>query len=183
MIFTYKGQRVIASTRKEASALLGITEQELQLHGQQVRYEMRKEEPESHLPVGQGYDEQLSKWKDSRKNGDSHTSTKELVEQLKENQCAICGFDGVGRAKTFHHVEPSQKQFEIRVGRLRIEGLQAEVAKTILLCLNCHSVLHSILEDVTQDDASSVKRVKKFLKECEKLEKDKVYQMWASQKY
>jgi len=85
--------------------------------------------------------------------------------ELKDNPCSICGYEGVSRARVFHHVEPSEKSFEIRVGRLKQDYLAEEVAKCLLLCRNCHATLHEYMEGEYENAPALVK---KFIKEQEK---------------
>jgi transposase len=54
--------------------------------------------------------------------------------------CAICGYDRHPGALQFHHLDPKTKAFTIRNGDTRsLERMQAEVAKCVLLCANCHA--------------------------------------------
>lgn len=58
--------------------------------------------------------------------------------------CAECGErDPV--CLTFHHLDPSTKMSEVRelIDRNASgERIDAEIAKTIVLCRNCHFILH-----------------------------------------
>lgn len=55
--------------------------------------------------------------------------------------CALCGYDRSVAALQFHHVDPSQKGFNIsRQGRTTsLANARTEAAKCILLCANCHA--------------------------------------------
>lgn len=63
-----------------------------------------------------------------------------LVEEAG-GACCICGYNRNMRALHFHHVEPSQKRYEMnaRGVSLALETLRAEARKCVLLCSNCHA--------------------------------------------
>lgn len=56
-------------------------------------------------------------------------------------KCRLCGYDACMAALEFHHLDPSAKSFPLsRRGITRsFAELQAEAAKCILLCANCHA--------------------------------------------
>jgi transposase len=55
--------------------------------------------------------------------------------------CMLCGYDDFPGALQFHHLDPTKKEFSIsREGVTRsFAELQAEAAKCVLLCANCHA--------------------------------------------
>ena len=55
--------------------------------------------------------------------------------------CLLCGYNASVAALHFHHVDPSQKGFNIsRQGRtISLARARAEAAKCVLLCANCHA--------------------------------------------
>ena len=64
--------------------------------------------------------------------------------------CEHCGEDHPAVLQ-FHHTDPSQKDFEIsRVisSGPSIERIEAEIAKCIVLCANCHFKLHYNLRQI-----------------------------------
>lgn len=65
-----------------------------------------------------------------------------LTEQ-KGGACVLCGYNKCTAALEFHHVDPTQKEFQIskRWGSSR-ETLQKEIDKCVLLCSNCHKETH-----------------------------------------
>jgi hypothetical protein len=70
---------------------------------------------------------------------------REWFREYKQSQvCAHCGFADY-RAITFHHTDPAGKEFEVSsmvsIGS-SIARIQAELAKCIPLCANCHMILH-----------------------------------------
>jgi Helix-turn-helix domain len=55
--------------------------------------------------------------------------------------CVICGYDRFAGALEFHHLEPSEKLFELsqRGVTRSLEAARAEASKCVLLCSNCHA--------------------------------------------
>ncbi|TML27070.1 MAG: hypothetical protein E6G30_07550 [Actinobacteria bacterium] len=55
--------------------------------------------------------------------------------------CVVCGYDGHPAAFDFHHLDPSQKSFELSLrGVTRsARALRAEARKCVLLCARCHA--------------------------------------------
>ena len=63
--------------------------------------------------------------------------------EYKGGKCVHCGYSKCPQALVFHHVDPSQKEFEISSGTAQsFEKCKPELDKCILLCQNCHSELH-----------------------------------------
>ena len=64
-------------------------------------------------------------------------------------KCEICGYDRSFRALEFHHIDPKTKAFGIahwfprHVYSAKNEAiLEAEIAKCIRVCSNCHREIH-----------------------------------------
>jgi hypothetical protein len=60
-------------------------------------------------------------------------------------RCSRCGYDRSHAALTWHHLEPSSKSFRLDLRSLSNRGkrsIDAEIAKCILLCANCHAEEH-----------------------------------------
>lgn len=55
--------------------------------------------------------------------------------------CRLCGYAGSMGALEFHHLDPSEKRFELNAKgvALSIETLRVEARKCVLLCSNCHA--------------------------------------------
>jgi hypothetical protein len=69
---------------------------------------------------------------------------KEDLVELKGGKCVKCGYSRCYQCLTFHHLDPSQKEFGIAVSPTRSLGiLKREIEKCILLCHNCHGELHA----------------------------------------
>ena len=74
----------------------------------------------------------------------------ELLAYIKQSQgCAICGYNKCSRALDFHHVNPKDKKFNCSINnfqRKSAEVFAIEIQKCILLCRNCHSEIHEIVD-------------------------------------
>ena len=59
--------------------------------------------------------------------------------------CLICGYDRHPAALEFHHINPTDKSFEVsRYGvTYSIEAAREEARKCVLLCSNCHAEVES----------------------------------------
>jgi transposase len=75
-----------------------------------------------------------------------------LVEEAG-GACCICGYDHNMRALHFHHVEPSQKRYEInaRGVAIALEKLRVEAQKCVLLCSNCHAEVEDGITSIPTD--------------------------------
>ena len=70
--------------------------------------------------------------------------TKKKAIEYKGGKCEHCGFDKHHAALTFHHINPKLKAFPISsIGLTRKWiTLRDELDKCMLLCSNCHHILH-----------------------------------------
>ena len=71
---------------------------------------------------------------------------KKFLIEYKGGKCEKCGYDKCQGALQFHHLDPSQKEFNLSHKNFgqgtSIEELKKEVDKCILLCANCHFEEH-----------------------------------------
>lgn len=70
---------------------------------------------------------------------------RQLVAAIKlERGCASCGYKDHHAALQWHHIDPETKSFSI--GRTsectRMDRIAAEIEKCVVLCANCHAILH-----------------------------------------
>ena len=70
---------------------------------------------------------------------------KEILVAEAGGRCVACGYNRYAGALQFHHVDPSEKSFEIGGRGLTraIEELRAEVRKCVLVCATCHAELEA----------------------------------------
>jgi transposase len=68
-------------------------------------------------------------------------AVKRILIEEAGGACRLCGYDRVPAALQFHHVDRSEKSFELshRGATLSLDAARAEVAKCVLLCANCHA--------------------------------------------
>ena len=70
---------------------------------------------------------------------------RESALALKGNKCKICGYNRCSAALSFHHLDPSLKEFGIpHRGLTRSwKKIEEELKKCILICANCHAEIHA----------------------------------------
>lgn len=73
--------------------------------------------------------------------------TKKLeIQDLKMGlKCAKCGYNKCGAALEFHHINPEEKDEKIArmiSNNYRLDAIQEEIKKCIVLCSNCHHEFH-----------------------------------------
>lgn len=79
------------------------------------------------------YEYQAERWKERKKK----------AIDLMGGKCNRCGYCRNYAALEFHHLDPSQKDFDFNVGRRKSwDKLIAELQKCVLLCSNCHKEKH-----------------------------------------
>lgn len=79
------------------------------------------------------------------KKRDTSSYRKEVKRRLieyKGGKCQICGYNRCQDALDFHHLDPSQKDYNISGGTKSFNTLKSEVDKCILVCANCHREIH-----------------------------------------
>lgn len=79
---------------------------------------------------------------------ESHNKLKQICVDYKGGKCEKCGFNKCNSALEFHHLDPKEKDFNISTkgGSELTEEIKAELDKCKLLCSNCHSEEHYLLE-------------------------------------
>ena len=76
--------------------------------------------------------------------------------------CAICGYNQCLRSLSFHHRDPSKKDFNrSKFRRKDIKNFMflRELEKCVLLCSNCHGEVHSGLHKEKLDEIPEVSLV------------------------
>lgn len=107
----------------------------------ECRYKHVVPKSETRLP----YQKRSEEWK--RKNRER---VKERLRQLKTlaveylgGSCQRCGYDKSVWSLHFHHLDPTEKDFNISGQSRSWEATKAELDKCVLLCGNCHAEEHS----------------------------------------
>lgn len=69
--------------------------------------------------------------------------------QYKGGKCEQCGYSKCIGALTFHHIDPSQKEFTIAGNHSRAWNvIKEELDKCALLCANCHHEVHFVGDSI-----------------------------------
>ena len=66
---------------------------------------------------------------------------KRAVEAMG-GKCQCCGYNKCLPALEFHHLDPSEKDFELSA-KISWSQIEKELKKCVLLCSNCHKEAHS----------------------------------------
>jgi hypothetical protein len=67
--------------------------------------------------------------------------------EYKGGKCEKCGYNKCLRALSFHHTDPTKKDFGISDSHCRKwEVVKTELNKCLILCENCHMELHDELD-------------------------------------
>jgi len=74
-----------------------------------------------------------------------HRKKEELVKMMG-GKCVKCGYNKSIYALSFHHLDPKNKHFDISLNGNIMKNwdkVVEEVKKCVILCLNCHAILHN----------------------------------------
>ena len=78
------------------------------------------------------------------KNVDRTRELRMLAQERLGGKCVNCG-ESCGACLDFHHVDRESKEMQVAKllgGRYGMEKIMAEVDKCVLLCRNCHAIIH-----------------------------------------
>jgi predicted HNH restriction endonuclease len=67
--------------------------------------------------------------------------------KLKGDKCAACGKQFPLACYDFHHINPKKGRYSKAITTLSQKEIIEEMEKVILLCSNCHRILHSKLKE------------------------------------
>lgn len=73
---------------------------------------------------------------------------KEFAVNLKGGKCHFCSYSRCLSSLTFHHLDPSKKEFGISSITVSKERIEKELSKCILVCRNCHGEIEDGLISV-----------------------------------
>jgi hypothetical protein len=71
---------------------------------------------------------------------------KKMSIEYKGGKCETCGYNKCNRALTFHHLDPTKKEFALSRANISWDKVKAELDKCVLLCFNCHMELHEKID-------------------------------------
>ncbi len=87
-------------------------------------------------------------WRCTRCSGEAVLRRKQKVKRILVEEaggrCRVCGYDAYVGNLVFHHVDPSQKSFQLSssVGR-SLAAFREEAKKCVLVCANCHGEIEA----------------------------------------
>lgn len=70
---------------------------------------------------------------------------KQHFDSNKRSKCAICGItEDLKFFAEFHHIDPNEKEYQMSIlfGRKWTETIEKELNKCLLVCANCHRLIH-----------------------------------------
>ena len=68
----------------------------------------------------------------------AHRKLKNEIIELCGGKCRICGYNKCHEAMDFHHLDRTQKEFELSSRRRGKVAKVKEALKCVLLCCRCH---------------------------------------------
>jgi hypothetical protein len=94
----------------------------------------------------------------------NYNKSKQIIQRLKTNGCAKCGYDTCNSALEFHHVNPENKKFLI--GKAFIAGhsnerITEELNKCILLCCRCHREIEELDKFMAERKECSLRQARR----------------------
>lgn len=71
----------------------------------------------------------------------------------EETGCSICGYNKNSGSLDFHHVEPKNPKVSSMLGNgnIKVQKINEELGKCVLLCKNCHFEVHSGVTELPAD--------------------------------
>lgn len=74
---------------------------------------------------------------------DARARRKHLFLDIMGNKCQLCGYNKNEQALEFHHINPEEKEFSLSDCALKkLDDVYNELRKCILVCANCHRIIH-----------------------------------------
>lgn len=77
------------------------------------------------------------------KRNQTRNGVKGKAIQYLGGKCVCCGYNACQKALQFHHIDPSQKDFNISRLERSWESIKPEIDKCALVCSNCHFEIHA----------------------------------------
>ena len=89
----------------------------------------------------------------------SRNKRKEDMVHVMGDHCQLCGYNKCIIALEFHHINPSEKEFNFNKAiSMDWEKTRLELEKCILLCANCHREVHAGLIPLESIHSSFIKK-------------------------
>lgn len=98
---------------------------------------------------------------------------KEKVIQAMGGECQCCGYNRHTGSLECHHIDPTQKEKNVRDLIMKSwEKIEEEIKKCILLCANCHREIHWRMKYEHETTREAIQKLSKFI-QTEKLERSR----------
>jgi hypothetical protein len=73
-----------------------------------------------------------------------HQKIRRTLVDEAGGRCTICGYDRCAINLHFHHVDPTQKSFNVNLGQGKsLARFRKEAKKCVLVCANCHGEIEA----------------------------------------
>jgi hypothetical protein len=73
-----------------------------------------------------------------------HQRVKRILVEEAGGACAVCSYDRCVVNLHFHHVDPSQKRFEVNMALGKsLDAFREEARRCVLVCANCHGEIEA----------------------------------------
>lgn len=72
--------------------------------------------------------------------------TKTIIIEAMGGKCVCCGYSGCSSALVLHHLNPEEKEFNLKSVRRTKNSwntIVEELRKCVLVCSNCHAEIHA----------------------------------------
>lgn len=118
---------------------------------------------------------------------DSRRDSKITYLNYSGFSCKKCGYDKCPASLTFHHRDPSKKDFMIGSLSKRVKDIselddiiKVELDKCDVLCANCHIMEHYDLENIMNNYEKILDKIKTYKEKMSKINRNLVFEMYDS---
>jgi hypothetical protein len=109
-----------------------------------------------------------------------------MLDYLKTTKCSACGYSKCLACLEFHHVDSSDKIFQLSKMKGFSKGLpnnvKDELDKCVVLCSNCHHDIHFNITRFAENNESIITKSKNIKEINKKIDRDVVYDMYVNRK-
>lgn len=126
-------------------------------------------------------------YNEKTKCGEDRRLDKKIYLEYSGGSCIKCGYNKCPASLTFHHRNPSEREFWIGGLSERINSIdelnskiKKEIDKCDLLCANCHTLEHSDSNYYELNKIEIDRRISNYREIQSKISRDDVYRMYDS---
>jgi len=98
--------------------------------------------------------------------------TKQRIVEAMGGKCVSCGYNKCNDVLELHHINPTEKEFQLGSMRANIKSwktIVAELRKCVLFCANCHREYHAGILEI---DFNTVIKFDEYYADYIQMEKD-----------